>query len=477
MLNVNWKKLLGHTSKAQADQQGQLAAIQAVQAVIEFDLEGHVLTANANFLHATGYRLEEIQGQHHRMFVDAATLHSSAYAQFWQRLGQGQHDAGRYRRVTKEGRELWLQASYNPIFDSHGKPFKVVKYATDITAQQLRDADAQGQLQAIVKVQAIIEFALDGTILHANELFLQAMGYALHEIVGKHHRIFVPAEEAQSASYQAFWHKLAHGQQDCGQYRRIGKHGRTVWIDASYNPILDASDQPFKVVKYATDITARYNAATTLRCAVEGLGDSVQRSTHACSLAQQASEVAEAGGHTVRDVIQTMENISHSSRKIEDIVGVVDSIAFQTNILALNAAVEAARAGEQGRGFAVVAGEVRSLAQNSAAAAKEIKQLIQASCQQVACGAEQVRKAGQTMQDIMGASKEVTSIIREVSEAAVRQSSQLHEVTQVLSHAQPQPAHAGPGARMASLTTPSLPAVPALAPAWRQAASGIALQA
>ena len=434
MLNIDWKRLLKRSSQHHADQQGQLAAIQAVQAVIEFDLQGNILHANDNFLQATGYQLEEIVGQHHRMFVDADMRNSVAYAEFWQRLGNGQHDAGRYRRITKDGRELWLQASYNPIFDSHGKPFKVVKYATDITAQQLRDADAQGQLQAIAKVQAIIEFELDGTILHANDLFLQTTGYALHEIVGQHHRIFMPQEEAKSSAYQAFWRKLASGQHDAGQYRRIGKHGRVVWIDASYNPILDASGYPFKVVKYATDITARYNAASTLRAAVDGLGDSVQRSTQACALAQQASQVAEAGGHTVRDVMQTMENISHSSRKIGDIIGVMDSIAFQTNILALNAAVEAARAGEQGRGFAVVAGEVRSLAQNSAAAAKEIKQLIQASCQQVVCGAEQVRKAGQTMEDIMGASKEVTTIISEVAEAAVHHSSQLREVTQVLSH-------------------------------------------
>ena len=168
-----------------------------MQSVIEFDLQGHVLHANDNFLQATGYTLAKIQGQHHRMFVDEATRNSAEYATFWQRLGQGQHDAGRYRRIAKDGREIWLQASYNPIFDSHGQPFKVVKYATDITEQQYREADAQGQLQAIAKVQAIIEFELDGTILHANALFLRATGYALHEIVGQHHRIMPPRGSPQ----------------------------------------------------------------------------------------------------------------------------------------------------------------------------------------------------------------------------------------------------------------------------------------
>ena len=213
-----------------------------------------------------------------------------------------------------------------------------------------------------------------------------------------------PPEDARSAAYQVFWRKLARGEHDAGEYRRLGKQGRPIWIEASYNPIFDASGRPFKVVKYATDITARHMAAATLRSAVEGLCDSVQRSTQARTLAEQASQVAESGGHTVHEVMDTMERISASSRKIGDIIGVMDTIAFQTNLLALNAAVEAARAGEQGRGFAVVAAEVRNLAQHSAAAAKEIKQLIEESCQQVNCGAEQVRKAGQTMQDIMGAS-------------------------------------------------------------------------
>ena len=244
---------------------------------------------------------------------------------------------------------------------------KVIKYATDISEQQQRLADFEGQLAAISKVQAIIEFELDGTILRANELFLDAMGYRADEVVGRHHSMFVTPEEARGAAYQEFWRKLREGRHDAGQYLRIGKGGRQVWIEASYNPILDAEGRPFKVVKYATDITKRFTAAQTLRVTVQGLTENAERASQANTLAQDACKVAEEGGRTVQDVVRTMFAITDSSRRISEIIGVMDGIAFQTNILALNAAVER-RAGPHGKGFAVVAAEVRSLAQNSAAA-------------------------------------------------------------------------------------------------------------
>ena len=431
LLNWGWFRSTS-SARPSAELESQLAAIQKSHAVIEFDLQGTILTANQNFTDTMGYALHDIIGQHHRIFVDEATAASPEYQAFWHRLGQGTHDAGRYKRITASGTEVWLQATYNPIFDKRGRPYKVVKYATDITQQQHRNADAQGQLAAIAKVQAIIEFDLHGYILTANDLFLNAMGYRLDEIVGKHHSMFVQPQERHSPAYQQFWRNLGSGINDAGQYLRIGKNGRQVWIEASYNPILDSDGRPFKVVKFATDITRRFTAAQTLRVTVQGLTDSAQLAKQADQLAQEACRVAQAGGHTVHEVVQTMESISQSSRKISDIIGVVDSIAFQTNILALNAAVEAARAGEQGRGFAVVAGEVRTLAQHSASAAKEIKQLIHTSVSQVANGAEQARKAGSTMEKIVNSSQQVTVIMSEVVQASLTQSAELQAVTRDL---------------------------------------------
>jgi len=434
----DWKR------RQQRELDGQLQAIHKSQAVIEFDLQGQILQANDNFLRCTGYTLAEVLHQHHRMFVEPAYAASPAYADFWRRLAQGEAETGRYCRLAKGGREVWLQACYSPIYDAHGKPYKVVKYATDITQQQEREADAQGQLAAISKVQAIIEFALDGTILHANELFLRTTGYALSEIVGKHHRIFMPPGEAQSPAYRAFWERLAQGKHDAGQYQRMGKNGQPIWIEASYNPILDANGRPFKVVKYATDITRSHTAALTLRTAVQELGHSAEHTHQANQLAQNASAIAETGGSTMRDVVQTMEQIRNGALRIADIIGLMDAITFQTNILALNAAVEAARAGEQGRGFAVVASEVRSLAGRSATAAKEIKQLIQASNAQVARGAELVQRAGDTMEGIVQASREVSSILGNVASHAIAQSAQLRSLSDALSNQEHQDRQVAP---------------------------------
>ncbi|TBW95202.1 PAS domain-containing protein, partial [Xanthomonas citri] len=233
----------------------KVAAVDRVMAVIEFDLDGRILDANPNFLALMGYRLDEVVGQHHRMFVTAADRDSEGYRHFWEGLRRGDFNAGRFCRLDKRGHEVWINASYNPLLDRSGKAYRVVKYATDITAQVRQTADFEGRIDAIDKVMAVIEFSLDGTVLAANQNFLQVMGYRLEEIVGKHHGMFVDAGTRQSAAYRAFWDSLGRGAFDAGRYRRIGKGGREVWIQASYNPVLDEHGRPYKVVKYATDVT------------------------------------------------------------------------------------------------------------------------------------------------------------------------------------------------------------------------------
>ena len=508
-----------------ADLRGQLNAISKSQAVIEFGLDGVIQHANANFLNVLGYSLDEVKGKHHSMFVDPAYRLSAEYRNFWERLARGEYDSGQYKRIGKNGKEIWIQASYNPIMDADGRPFKVVKYATDITLEKNRNADYSGQLAAISKSQAVIEFDLNGVVLNANTNFLTVLGYSLDEIKGKHHGMFVDSAYRQSVEYKMFWERLARGEYDSGQYKRVGKNGKEVWIQASYNPIMDAENKPFKVVKYATDVTAQVNDANALQQAVDQVQSVVKAAVAddlsqriplegkagmieiLCSginslldnmeeivaqiklaadeiftgsseistgnsdlsarteqqaanleetassmeemtstvklnadnakqanvLAEQASTVATDGGALIQEVVATMSAINESSQKIADIIGVIDGIAFQTNILALNAAVEAARAGDQGRGFAVVASEVRTLAQRSANAAKDIKGLISDSVKKIESGNALVNKSGNTMKEIVTAIKRVNDIMAEIAAASNEQSVGIEQISTAIS--------------------------------------------
>lgn len=456
------------------DMKGQLAAIGTSQAVIEFEMDGTILTANENFLKTVGYSLDAIRGQHHRIFVLESERSSSEYREFWDRLRRGEYSSGQYVRVTREGREVWLQATYNPILDSSGKPMKVVKYCVDITQQKIASADFEGQIGAISKSQAVIEFELDGTIKNANENFLKTVGYSLSEVRGRHHRMFVSAALAQSSEYHAFWAKLGRGEYDAGLYQRVASGGREVWLQASYNPIVDARGRPMKVVKYATDVTAQKHmtdqlsklvtqireSAAEVQASAEGImsgntslsqrveqqaanleetaasmeqmmasvKQNAQNTVRANELAVVAREQADRGGLVVGQAVMAMRDINEASTKIADIVGLIDDIAFQTNLLALNAAVEAARAGEQGRGFAVVASEVRSLAGRSASAAKEIKTLIKDSVAKVADGSRLVEQSGESLAQIVDSVKSVTEIVSEISLATQEQSAGIEQV-------------------------------------------------
>ncbi len=257
------------TSKS--DSEATLTAIGKSQAIIEFQMDGSIITANENFLKLVGYSLEEVQGRHHSMFVDPAQRQSFEYREFWDRLNRGEYQSAEYKRIGKGGKEVWIQASYNPILDLKGKPCKVVKFASDTTQQKLVNADWSGQVAAIGKSQAVIEFQMDGSITTANNNFLKVVGYSLDEIKGRHHSMFVDPTYRESFEYREFWEKLNRGEYQTSEYKRIGKGGKEVWIQASYNPILDLNSKPFKVVKFAADVTDKYLSAAELRTKVESI--------------------------------------------------------------------------------------------------------------------------------------------------------------------------------------------------------------
>lgn len=258
-----------------SDFEGQVNAIGRSQAVIEFDLQGKILFANDNFLNALGYTLDEIVGKHHSLFVEPQYANSHEYRQFWSELQAGTFQSAEFRRFTKSGKEIWIQASYNPIFGADGKPYKVVKYATDVTEAKRRNVNFQGQLEAIGKAQAVIEFDLNGIVQTANENFLNVLGYSLEEIQGKHHSLFVESQYANSFEYRQFWDDLRAGKYKAAEYKRIGKGGKEVWIQASYNPILDPNGKPIKVVKFATDVTANKLRNADFQGQLEAIGKSL----------------------------------------------------------------------------------------------------------------------------------------------------------------------------------------------------------
>ncbi|SFF44124.1 methyl-accepting chemotaxis sensory transducer with Pas/Pac sensor, partial [Fontimonas thermophila] len=416
------------------------AALERALAILEWAADGILLDVNSEGCRLLGRSAEDLIGRRHDVFIKPESRESAEYRALREKLGRGEPVRWQYGLMTGAGGEVWVESFCTPIMDRSGTLARIIEHVIDITAHKLELAHQRARLAAIDKVQAVIEFALDGTILDANENFLKTVGYRLDEIKGRHHSLFVDRATRDSAEYRLFWEKLGRGEYDQGQYRRIGKDGREVWIQASYNPIFDLGGKPYKVIKYATDITEQVRAARQLQAAVEqtqavvaaaSQGDLSQRiplegkegsiaemcsginaiieamatvvrqiqqaaasvraaaqeiasgnadlsarteqqaasleetassmeeltstvkqnadnARQANQLAIGASEVARKGGRVVSDVVATMSAISEASKKIVDIIGVIDGIAFQTNILALNAAVEAARAGEQG---------------------------------------------------------------------------------------------------------------------------------
>ena len=397
---------------------GQLDAINRSQARIEFDLDGTIRDANENFLSAMGYTLAEVKGQHHSLFVTPEEKASPAYKQFWADLGRGEFSRGQYLRLGKGGKEIWIQASYNPIIGAGGKPVGVIKYAFDVTEQKNRLADLEGQRAAIDKAQAVIEFDLTGKILTANQNFLSVLGYSLAEIVGQHHRMFVDPAERESAAYRVFWERLGHGEYDAGQYRRIGKGGKEIWIQASYNPILNAQGRPYKVVKFASDITATFKGKQ-LEAAVKETSAVIDQAkgkdlTGRVPLDGKTGEVATlcAG---VNDLLDTLAEVVGTVRDISArIDGASLKITSDSQQLAERTEANAASLQETAATTEELAASVKHSAGNS----KMAVQLGNEASEVAARGGAIVTEAVAAMGRIEQASSGISEIISMIDEIA-----------------------------------------------------------
>jgi len=454
--------LLGSTAAA------KVAAISKSTAMIEFALDGTIVSANEKFLAVMGYRLDEIQGRPHSLFVDDRYRNSPEYRAFWDSLRRGEAQVAEFKRLAKGGKEIWLEASYNPIYAPGGKLSGVLKIATDVTLKKQELAELRAKAEAIGRSQAVIEFTLDGTILTANDNFLRTMGYRLDEIVGKHHSLFVDPGFADSADYREFWRQLRSGVFLSQQFQRIGKGGRVVWLEASYNPVLDLDGKPYKVVKFATDITPRKQqntqlaqefdlgvkstVATVVTSSSEMQDTARTLSTAAEHTSQQASVVSTAAEELGASVNEIARQMTEASRVTADAVAetqqseamvasllsaaerigmvskLIAEIASQTNLLALNATIEAARAGEAGKGFAVVASEVKSLANQTAKATEEIELQVRGVQESSRGTAEAIRRIGVVIAQVSEISTAVSGAVEQQAAATREVSSNINGV-------------------------------------------------
>jgi len=441
-----------------SDAASRYEALARTHAVIEFTPAGEILDANRAFLDATGYQLDEIRGQHHRIFMPPDERESDAYREFWRRLAEGAFVSEEVRRVKKSGEELWLRASYVPLRDANGRVSRVFKLAADVTGQKREAAMNAARLSAAENCFAVIEFTPDGEILYANENFLTATGYRLEEIVGQHHRIFVEDEYAKSADYASFWRRLAQADVFSGEYKRVRKSGEALWIRAVYSPVKDHMGRVVRVVKYAADITDEKVGAERRAALQQQLHDVLQRvneqiegadrrvneakavSGTAAENVQSIASGAEQYSASIQQISQQVEQargvasdaaerakasegvmavLADSARKIGEVLALINDIADQTNLLALNATIEAARAGEAGKGFAVVATEVKQLAAQTAKATGDI--------------ADQINAMQTASDDAARAINDVSGVIERISEYSAAIAASVSEQSQATS--------------------------------------------
>ncbi len=421
--------------EVQKDNEAELSfeAFKKNMPMVELNTDGKVLDANQKFCDIFGYSKEELVGQQHLQLCEESYVNSPSYEKFWLDLRSGQAFSGQFKRINKKGEVVWLEATYNPVLDRYGKILKIVKIASDVTKEVESTLYANSIIKSIDRSMAVIEFDINGLVIKANKNFLETVGYNLDHIVGKHHSMFCEKEYVKTEEYETFWKKLKSGEYFSGQFQRAKRDGKKLWLEATYNPVFDAEGNVVKIIKFASDITAK----------VEMHQSQKEGTQTAYEVANETKEISDKGAETILQTIDKIKEISDSfntsvvqiesleekTQSITKIVNTIKEIADQTNLLALNAAIEAARAGESGRGFAVVADEVRKLAERTTKSTEEISKMISeiqeetkvvtsgmnSGLDTVEAGVRLVNLAGESIKQIKEDSQKVVQVIEDLS--------------------------------------------------------------